>query len=276
MSNFIPQLFIGVGETGAFFTLRETYEHWYKGEGGVPQREIRSYHHFNLSQDADEAFSKAQHYAEAYAVRLSTTRESLEQEMRDIQRATAEQLAERARIAQRDEQERKEQQERREAERAAHVDACLAEGVFPFGRFVGMKFCDAPVGYLTWMVRNVDTFEDPALRRVAARIAECCADSILPIADPVLHVGEVGVRSEFNVIVLRVTDFGRPSFQGYGVETVYVVTMMDLATQACLVSLSTAFTASEGDKLRIKATVKKHGEYNGQAQTIIQRIKVAK
>ena len=35
MSNFIPSLFIGIGETGALFTLRETYEHVYYGRGEV-------------------------------------------------------------------------------------------------------------------------------------------------------------------------------------------------------------------------------------------------
>lgn len=103
--QFVPHLFIGVGLTGAYFTLRMTNLRYIPGEGpmgnaivnGVYQGtvEVGSEHLFNLSQDADEAFEKAQ-AAQEMALRLSSTRESLDQEMREIQRATAEQMAERA------------------------------------------------------------------------------------------------------------------------------------------------------------------------------------
>ena len=58
---------------GAFYTLRETYLHrtYVPGDGpggnavvngvyqGTVLEEVRSFHHFNLSTDADEAFAKA-------------------------------------------------------------------------------------------------------------------------------------------------------------------------------------------------------------------------
>ena len=50
--------------------------------------------------------------------------------------------------------------------------------------------------------------------------------------------------------------------------------MIDRATGACLVSKSGAFYAEEGEELKIKATVKEHAEYLGQAQTVVQRIAV--
>jgi hypothetical protein len=58
--SFVPRLFIGIGLTNAYFTLRETYLHtsYVPGEGqwgnfvnGVYQgqviTEVRSHHHFN-------------------------------------------------------------------------------------------------------------------------------------------------------------------------------------------------------------------------------------
>ena len=95
---FVPHLYIGVGETGAFFTLRETYLHE-RYANGCRYTEVRSFHHFNLSQDADEAFEKARAFAERNLIQLNTTREQLTEQMRDIQRANAEELERRERAA---------------------------------------------------------------------------------------------------------------------------------------------------------------------------------
>lgn len=101
-STFVPTLFIGVGELGCFFTLRETYLHAVPGPGpmgnavvnGVYQGsfEVRSYHVKNLSQDPDEAFEKAQEASERMGLKLTTSRDSLREEMNAIHRANAIQL----------------------------------------------------------------------------------------------------------------------------------------------------------------------------------------
>ena len=45
-------------------------------------------------------------------------------------------------------------------------------------------------------------------------------------------------------------------------------------TGALLLSKSGSFAANEGEELVFKATVKEHGEYRGNAQTVIQRIAI--
>lgn len=266
---FTPYLFIGVGETGAFFTLRETYLHEFHLEGSR-HTEIRSMHHFNLSQDADEAFRKAEEFAEAHAMQLRTSREDLADKMREIQRATAEQREERERMQRRREEEWEE-------ERAAALQAKLdmiAEGKFPIGPYQGRQFDEAERGYLDWMMRKLPEFEEGSLMRaIAEAVATSCAHLRLPDADPSKLVGEPKKRMQFNVTVIRSVHFDRESWNGWGYERVYVTTMV-AQDGACLVCFSSSFSPEVGDELCIKATVKEHSEYQGQAQTIVQRVAV--
>ena len=280
MSNFIPHLFIGVGATGALFTLRETYEHTYYGRGevcngvftGTVEVSVRSFHHCNLSQDPDEAIAKAKAYSEQMGIKLSTTREQLVDEMRDIQRSTAEQMNER-RIQQ------EQRQAEWDAERDAYIkerDAKIASGVFTFGPFSGKKFEEAPRGYLTWLMDMVNEFEEGSVIHITAQaVLRLVPHLALPKPDKTLHVGKEKQRLLFDVIVIGARHFVREAF-GYraGVEVVYVTTMIDKPTGACLVVFSTAFAPAEGEEFKIKATVKGHDEYKGQAQTIIQRVTV--
>lgn len=88
------------------------------------------------------------------------------------------------------------------------------------------------------------------------------------------HVGTVGKRETFNVRVHRINSYSRPSFAGYGHETVWIVTLRDANDNAIVVK-SPAFCPEKGETLTIKATVKAHDEYKGEKQTIVQRVKVA-
>lgn len=266
---FTPYLFIGVGETGAFFTMRETYLHESFIEG-ARHTEVRSMHHFNLSQDADEAFRKAEEFAEAHAMELRTSRDDLAEKMREIQRATAEQLAERQR--------RYEQQQADwAAERAAALQAKLdtvAEGKFPIGPYQGKAFEEAERGYLDWIMRKLPEFEAESLMRaIAEAVTATCAHLLLPVPDADKLVGEPKKRMQFDVTVVRSVYFDRPSWNGWGYERVYVTTMV-AKDGACLVCFSTSFAPQVGEEIRIKATVKEHSDYNGQAQTIVQRVAV--
>lgn len=87
------------------------------------------------------------------------------------------------------------------------------------------------------------------------------------------YIGEIGKRIEAEVTVERVHTFSRPSFNAHWVqETVYIVTMRDAYGNA-VVSKSTAFSAEPGEVLVIRATVKDHSEYNGEKQTVVNRVK---
>lgn len=278
---FTPYLFISVGETGAFFTLRETYLHYIPGAGdmgnavhnGVYQgsTEIRSFHHFNLSQDPDAAFQKAEDFANANGYKLATTRETMIQEMRDIKRSTAEQLAERERIQQ-------EKNEAWEAERQIRLQEridLIKSGQFVFGPYVGQKFVDADVGYINWLMNKVEDFEEGSLVRITAEeVIKTCQHMKLPEPDKTMVVGEPKKRLTFDVTVIKSVYFDREGYTG-GLERVYVTTMVT-SEGACLVVFSPAFSEEVGTQLKIKATVKEHSEYNGQAQTIVQRVAIQK
>ncbi|MFD6638338.1 hypothetical protein ACFWDN_21255 [Micromonospora chalcea] len=88
------------------------------------------------------------------------------------------------------------------------------------------------------------------------------------------HVGEVGKRAEFAVTVI-----GAKDFEGdYG--TRYLITF-ETAEGAILKTWSTGnagwdlfrrFEDGGRFEVRIKATVKAHGEYNGTPETMLQRV----
>lgn len=276
-STFVPTLFIGVGELGCFFTLRETYLHAIPGPGpmgntvvnGVYQGsyEVRSYHVKNLSQDPDEAFEKAQEASERMGLKLTTSRESLREEMNAIHRANAEELARR-------ERERKEREDRWAAEEEKKRQTILG-GKFAFGPYAGKEFHEAPRSYISWLIDTLPDFEEGGLMRLTAQeVARRVPHLALPKPKPDLYVGEPKKRLTFDVTVVRRYTFARDAWNGYGTEACHIVTMVDKATGACLVSKSGTFRAEEGEELKIKATVKEHAEYRGQVQTVVQRIAV--
>ncbi len=267
---FTPYLYIGIGETSAFFTLRETYLHetWYEGQRNC---EVRSFHHQNLSQDPGEAFEKATKFSDNMGLELRTTREAIERELREIRRASAEEIERRQREA-------VEREERWAAERQKRFEdqvALAQQGIFPFGRYEDERFEDIPRGFLSWIVRAQETFEEGSTIRAVAKILSAKYQHLLlPTPDPDAVIGQPKQRLVFDVTVTRVHPYTRPSFSGYGEEVVYITTMVCNETKACLICFSGAFCPEEGAKLEIKATVKEHTEYKGQAQTVVQRVAI--
>lgn len=263
--SFVPKLFIGVGELVCFFTLRETCLKVYQGS-----LELSSFHHFNLSQDPDEAFEKASRAAESMAMELTTTRAGLRDEMNAITRASAEELARRERAY----EERHARWAAEKAEEEERWREIIRGGSFAFGRYHGLKFAEAPRGYLTWLIDSVATFEEGSLMQFTAQevVRQAQPGWALPKPDPILLLGAQKERLTLDVTVVSVRTFLRDRFNGCGREMVYVVTMVDRATRACLLSISTAFAPKEGAELLIKGTVKDHSKYRGQAQTVLQRI----
>lgn len=270
MNPFIPHLFIAVGEKGCFFTLRQTYLHTVCIQGET-YSEVRDFHHFNLSQDPDEAIEKAREAAERLGLELRATREALVDALNDIQRATAAELARR----ERDREEREARWIAERVERDMQKRAMIVSGRFPFGDDEGKPFQEVSRGYLTWLMDKVGDFDEGSLMRfLAEQVTLQVPELALPKPDKDLALGEPKQRLTLNVEVIKRAYFNRDCFSGYGEETVWIITMIDKATNACLVSKSVSFFATPGDELTIKGTVKEHSEYNGQAQTVLQRIKV--
>jgi hypothetical protein len=85
------------------------------------------------------------------------------------------------------------------------------------------------------------------------------------------HTGTVGKRQKFTATVVRVSSYERQRFGGYSNEVVWIISMSDEEGNT-LVSKSPAFHAEKGEKLTFKATVKAHDEYQGERQTVIQRV----
>ena len=257
--SFVPNLFIGIGERNHYFTLRENYLH-VQYIAGVRHAEVRSFHHFNLSQDADEALSKAKEYAEKMAIPLYASKEKLEQELKEIRRASAEE------IARREEWIRQQQAdyEAKLLERAEAQRENVRNGVMPFGKHRGEPLESMDAGYLSWILNN--GIEDPIWVELREWIRAHKPDAVLPVADPDKHVGEAGQRIELNVVVVKRAYYSSQ----YGV--VYVVSMVD--ESGAMVVSKGRFQAEVGERLKIKGSIKDHARYNGQMQSIIQRVKV--
>lgn len=285
--SFVPHLFIGIGETHALYTLRQTYLHYVyvRGPGpmggavlnGVYQgscyTEVRSEHIKNLSTNAVEAMEKAKQYADLHGIELKSTLEDIEREMRQIRRSTAEELEARAKkIRERELAYLGDLLESRELKLNS-----LYAGYLPFGGMDirGLHITKAPVSYINWLVENQEKFEEFSLTWIAAEIIkEQYSHLILPKPSQDAFAGTEGERKVFDVVCIKKTHFYRQNYYG-GTEICYVTTMIDKKTNACMVVFSNSFhSLSAGQSAKIKATVKKHEVYKEQAQTVIQRVAI--
>ena len=99
------------------------------------------------------------------------------------------------------------------------------------------------------------------------------------------HIGEVGKRIELTVTLVR--EYRFESYFGYN-QTTTIYTMEDadgnilvwktngymwLETVNARGDIDTDFPR-KGDEVTIRATVKEHGEYKGEQQTVLSRVKV--
>ena len=86
------------------------------------------------------------------------------------------------------------------------------------------------------------------------------------------HVGAVGKRFEGLVTVERVSSYERPVFNAPWVkETVFNTTLRTEDGNVLVVKFS-HFHQEVGAQIVIRATIKEHAEYKGEAQTIIKRV----
>lgn len=82
------------------------------------------------------------------------------------------------------------------------------------------------------------------------------------------HVGTVGKRQEFTVTIKRIVECET----AFGMNDLYI--MVD-ADGNVLKWFTSAYSPMEvGKTYTIKATVKEHSEYNGKAETMVNRVKV--
>lgn len=266
--SFQSELYISIGATSAMYTLRETYQHYNKW---TQRTEVRSFHHYNLSTDFEEAKEKAGYAALELGLLLRDIKADFPRDLRDIQRAdAAEREARRVAKEERDRQ----WEEDRKAQTQARFDG-IENDIYPFTRYDEpvSYIRDMAVGKLNWFAKNKD-FEDGTLAKALQNyILKTYTDKILPAPEPGF-VGEPKKRQMFDVKVIARFSYDRPSFSGYGYDIVYISKLYDKASKKLLVVKSSAFYPTVGDDLVIKATIKDHDVYNGEEQTIIQRVAV--
>lgn len=274
-----PHIFVGIGETCAFYTLRETYLHeiWGLAEDGQPVLrgvEERSFHLFNLSQDADEAMTKAEEYSRDNGIRLSTTRERLRTEMRDIKRRTAEEMAEAERL-ERLATSRRNLGWAQDRDFYTMLNLQRNGGVhnFTFGKHAGEPICkvaDFDRDYLEYLSGKLEeeTGNESNKRYdnslLLAQIERALGE--VPEKPASKHFGTVGKRT--NGIVATVTR-KHEFYTDWGFNCV-----INLRTDAGeeLVVFTGAAVGQVGEKLRFNAMIKDHGEYRGTLQTTINRL----
>lgn len=257
--SYTPHLFIGVGATSAYYTLRETYLHeqWVGGAGGSLVREERSFHHFNLSQDVDEALAKASEHAAKVGLRLNADRDSLVGEMREIRRAGAEEMARRE--AERAEREAQWRAER--AERYSHQPTDLERDWLNAN--VRADEDGEPTGFaasLAQTIRREGGLTEGQLKALRAIVERDFAKANSR------HVGEPGQRSTLTLTVDRVLDW---SYGSYPTIRRYCNICRDEAGNVIKYIGSNVLTDGP-----YKVTVKEHVEYRGEKQTIVQRPKL--
>lgn len=257
--NFEPYLFIGIGEKNCYFTLRECYVHEYY-VGRTRHTEIRSFHHKNLSQDPDEAMTKALDFAAKLGVVLKTSRASMVEEMNEIKRATAEQLAERRDRA----AEQFARWERERADELAWQRAEIARGVWPFGRRMGTAFADLDRGFATWLIEKREEF-DGMMRECADAIATNWAHLALPKPSSQEKLGVIGGKIEVTATVTFI-------FDGDSYYGPYTITSL-VAETGESIAIKGKFKSRVGEVVRIAGTVKDHSEYRGWMQTSLNRVK---
>lgn len=88
------------------------------------------------------------------------------------------------------------------------------------------------------------------------------------------YVGEIGKRIEMNVKYTHRASFSRPSYRGYGEETMFVYYFKDENGNTLVWVTGSWLDNEKGDTIRIKATVKEHKVYRDKKQTVVKNVKV--
>ena len=96
------------------------------------------------------------------------------------------------------------------------------------------------------------------------------------------HIGNVGERIQKEVTLESKVSIVVQAFVGFGTDTMRIYIMVDAdgnklvwkTTSILWKDAENYVSVNEGDRFTIKATIKAHGEYKGEKQTEIQRVKI--
>lgn len=260
MKNFIAHVFIGIGREGHFFTLRQTEERII-GRGS----RVVSFHIKNLSQNADEAMTEAKKYAAENGMILKTTRDELPDNLEEIFKGKRNSRAEAKRQREETAAARRAAIEAEKAARRAAQENAINNGTFPFGKHSGKKIAEH-LDYVRWLLTKSEEFESGSILEYFANKVVVMFPEVKYSEYADCHLrGAVGTRVTLEGVVKNVY-----THNGYYGITRYVTIMTD--DRECVVARGSWYT-EEGKKVNLIGTIKEKSEYNGQKQTIINRVK---
>ena len=89
------------------------------------------------------------------------------------------------------------------------------------------------------------------------------------------HVGQIGERVAFKGTYVRSGWWDQPAYGGWGTVTMYCHTFKDADGNVFIWKTQRGICFEYGENVDVKGTVKAHGEYKEERQTVLTRCKVA-
>lgn len=260
--------FVSTGDKSAMYTLRIMYEAWSQW-GGKPTKYLKDVYYVNLSTNSADANAKALLYCKELGIPL---RGDASFDLNEIKRRKAEELAadrEKAEAAQR---QRDLEFEQQIAEARKVFENAVLEGVFQTGKYLGCLASDVAkvdIQYIHWLA------EHPISEGIATKF-----DINIQIAKDYIakhevrkpdYVGVVGEEIELELTLVSgyVTHGAFPS--------IIWTAQTDDGDIVKFFSVAKGFKElKNGDRFKVKGTVKDHSEYRNQKSTLLNRPKLVK
>jgi uncharacterized protein (DUF3820 family) len=243
----ITEVYISTGAQNVMYTLRQSRSNRYF---------TTDFYICNLSLDLEKAIAKARDYFE----RIHYKHEFGEVFFNDCPEYDP--------------------RERRKGMTAKQTDAVdeIERGFFPFGKHRGTKIEDAPDGYVLWWADKANE-EDVVVKALASFCMGVALERNLiakreekraewDARDRASnHVGVVGERLTFeNAVAISIYHKASDYDDGYWINKFQIGDDIIVYYGKKL--------AEKGDTVTLKATIKRHNEWEGKKTTVIQRPKV--
>jgi hypothetical protein len=153
------------------------------------------------------------------------------------------------------------------AENTAKFDAEHADLLVALGSLIESKPIIADI---VRKGREKGSITDPQKSVLVNAVASAQQHAAVQAAST--HFGAIGDKVNVKVTVTHNANFVRPSFRGYGEETVYITSMTD-ANGNVFITKTPNFNEPKGDTFTLTGIVKEHSDYRGVKQTVLKNAK---
>jgi hypothetical protein len=266
-AQLYSQHYIGTGEQTKMFTLRHQYEEkvFFNVGDGKAQSAIvmRDYYVQNLSTDSEKAVERAKELGFEVKTPKFTLQEIVKRDG---------ELAEEARLA---------AEEKFAATQKAKLDyelKLVKEHRFPFGFNEGVSFeymvTKKGHGWAGYWMKSGRASDATATIKLMGLVLEGLYPEVARVTflndkGNGKFFGEVGVRQQ-KVKVTNVASYGYDGYYSY----VHIEKFLTETGELLTYMGSAYLEISKGDELVISFGIKEHEVYEGEHQTIIQRVKI--